>query len=261
MSSSSAPAKEEALVIRSIRHGESSRIATLFGRARGKFAVIAKGARRSKTSAGVGNIEPGHRVEAIVYFKPSRSVQNLGQVTLIDAYPRVKEDLCLTSFAAVVLELLNRAFIDGESNPEAYDAATEALEALDLGPLHPRIVLWRFQLKVIKAVGFSLDPNPCPVCGREPAATGHRNLLLLEAGAICCQDCQPTEEPSLQLSGESVSLLRRIERNSDPGLGRLKPSRAASRELTYILERFLRYHNPALGQMPALEMLETLDNS
>ncbi len=253
------PVKEEALIIRSIRHGESSRIVTLFGGTRGKFAVIAKGARRGSVTATGGSIGPPHRVEVVVHFKPSRSVQTLGQVTLLDAYPRVKQDLTLTGYAAVVLELLNRAFTDGEANPDAFKAATGALHDLEQGSYHPRVVLWRLQVAMIKATGFALDPYPCPVCGQEPAVIGRSNLLLLDRGAICCKDCRPSRGTSIPLSGESVSLLRRITNDGDPGLDRLKPSRMAISELTRTLERFLRYHHPGIGKLPALGMLDSLE--
>ncbi len=260
--------KEEAVVLRSIRHSETSRIITLFGRTLGKFAVIAKGVRRSKSSSSGSGLEPPARVEALVYYKPSRSVQNLGATTVLDGYSGIKSDLALTGYAAVILEQVNRVYIDDEPNEDGYLIIADMLSRLDKNKGNPRITLWQFQLNMLRAIGFELDPFPCPVCGAKISDIGRHNLLLMDEGAICCQSCSPNNASSasefrennrFSLSGESVSLLRRMSNGHSSSLIRITPSQAARDELTRALEMFLRFHNPSIGKLPALRMLDQLE--
>lgn len=260
MQRQSEPIKEETLVIRSIRHGESSRIVTLFGIEHGKFAVISKGARRSRSGAALSGVEPPGRIEAVVYFKPSRSVQTLGQVTILDSYRRIKRDLSLTVCASAVLQHIAKALSDAEPNEEVYHSATEALQALELSEGDPRIKLWLFQTKLIKAIGFGMDPFPCPICGRSTAEIDRYNRLLLDEGKICCHTCNPGNRSCITISGESVSILRRISLKSDSGINNLKVSRNSRLELTHTLEKFLKYHHPGMGDLTALGMLDKLED-
>lgn len=271
MSVRAGPVKEEAIVLRSIRHGESSRIVTLFGRSRGRFAVIAKGARKGKAGSIGGNIEPPNLIEALVYFKASRSVQIIGQVTVLQRYPRIKEDLALTGYAAVILELVGKTLTDSEPNELTFNAVLNALQRFENDKGNRRVNLWLFQIDLIKAAGFELDPFPCKVCGSKIASIGYRNQFLLESGSVCCSTCFASSENQYQeenvspsrhivmLSGESASLLRRISENKQNSLSRLKPSSTAKTELTRVLTQYLRFHLPSGGSMPAMEMLDKLE--
>ncbi len=251
--------KDEALVIRSLRHGETSRIVTLFTRQRGKVAVIAKGARRGKSGAVGGVIETLNFIEALIYFKASRSVQTLGQVSVLRTFPDIKKDLVLTGYASAIVELLNRSFTDEEPNSDALDAAVTALDRLEKNSGSPRINLWQFQLVLLRAIGFALDPITCPVC-LGSASIGTRNMFLLDAGAICCKGCQPDSGVSISISGESARILRQLTNGNEVAISRLKPSRRAKKEITDTLERYYRHHCPGTNRMPALKMLDKFED-
>jgi len=266
------PKKENALVIRSLRYGDTSRIVTLFGEQTGKFAVIAKGARKGKAGAALGLVDPPSCIECLVYFKSSRTVQMLGQISLINSFQKIKSDLTLTAFASVMVQYVNRFFTEGDEEPEVYKAALKSLEELEelqntnnerVYPLTtvdslPYIILWLFQLNLIRLTGFQLDPFNCPVCGAETADIGRFNRLILDKGAICCQRCQSPAPQSLTLSGESVGLMRRLTRGDRPSLKNVKASAVARKEITWALDRFLVHHYPQTGKSTALEMLDIL---
>lgn len=250
--------KEPALVLRRVRYGETSRIVTLFGKNRGRFAGIAKAARSAKSAVG-GALEPPSLVEAVVYDKPGRSVQTLGTVSVLNNYAALKAHLSRTASAAAVLEALNRCFLEDEPNPAAFDAACAALDALNDGCADPRVVLWRFQTRLFSAVGFGLDLSRCPICERPNPVPGLSNALYMQAGAVCCPDCRPPAGGAAALiSGEAVRLLRAVA--GDPAnLAPLRPSPRARRELTVALAKYLRFHLPGVGNLPALMMLDDLE--
>jgi len=254
------PEKDEALVLRSIRHGETSRIVTLFTRRSGRLAVMAKGARRGKTGASGGAFETPSLIEATMYIKGTRSVQNLGQVSILNVYPQIKQDLILNGYASALLELIYLCFTDGEANDDAFGAALEILHNFENGLGNPRVNLWRFQIRLLQATGFAVDPVICPVCSLEPAEVCVKNLFWLQAGAICCNNCRPQSGDVIPLSGESVRLLRMLVADSNPVQQRLKPSAMARREISGVLERYMKFHIPNSSKTPAIRMLDRFEN-
>ncbi len=276
MSKNIGPKPEEALVLRSIRHGETSRILTLFSRKHGKFAVIAKGARRSKGSGISGTIEPPSLIEAQVYFKKTRSVQTLGQVSLIDGYRALKTDLTVTAYASVVLQYMYRSFTDDDVNEVAFINAISALSRLEKVQNHSeasttaaskgrngeklRLILGNFQLELIEALGFGIDLSQCPICHKTEADIGRYNLLVFDSGGICCTTCKPSGNQAQPLTGETVRILRRLSSTGISGIKNLRISKIARDELIKILEKYLKYHQPSLGNLTSLAMLDKLEN-
>ncbi len=223
----------------------------------GRLAILAKGARSGKSGAAGSALDPPCLAELLIHIKPGRSVQLLGQATVVDAFTVVKSDLSLTAYGAVIGELIYRGFADGETNRSAFETALTALKALDGRIGEPRIVLWEFLLSLAAAIGFGLDLFTCPVCGKQPADIGLHNLLWLEVGAVVCRNCRVPQGDALHLSGESVGLLRLLHR---PAVSwqRLRISPAARMEITSALFRHLRYHHSSYESLQSLDMLDRL---
>lgn len=262
--------KEETIVLRSLRHSESSRIITLFGKETGKIAVLAKGSRRTKSPGAGAGCEPPCRVEAVIYAKPGRDIQNLGTTTILAGYPRIRENLVLTGYASSILELMAKSFSAGESNERAYNAAVWAMEVLELFTGDARIILWRFLLELLNSLGFDTELSLCTVCGTERFPIGLRNSFRINSGGFVCPNClgiegnggngRPMENDMVVISGESVALLRQVATGNITLLSRLKPGAHAREEITSLLIRYLRAHHPEIGALPALGMLASLEN-
>jgi DNA repair protein RecO len=231
----------------------------LFSKSQGKFAAIAKGARKGKAGAALGSVSPPSLIEAIVYFKSSRSVQILGQVSLINGYSAIKKDLTLMSYASAMLQITERSLTDGEANPQAFETLNGSLCELGANLLNPRIILWVFELYLLKKIGFWLNPFPCPVCGNNLAVLGAKNYLLLDEGSVCCTTCDPGNKPKSWISGESVSILRLLSGGKRHYLENLKPSKRAESEITQGIEKFLKYHHQSIGELTALKLLDKLE--
>jgi len=260
------PTRDEALVIRSIRHGETSRILTLFSRRIGKYAVIAKGSRKGRSAGALGAASPPSRIEALVYFKQTRSVQTLGQTSLINSYSFLKTDLIRTAHASVILQYLNQSFTEHESNEEAFDAAAAALDALNSrDKCDPRFILWMFQLDLIRVSGFEFDPVRCVICGKDRAEASRGAAIIPSAGGISCSGCTHPDNSRIMISGESVSVLRLFSERRDGYNKRvrysnLRVSPPARREITHALERYFRYHHTPIGNLSSLSILEDLEH-
>ncbi len=257
MTDRSGSSKEQALVLKTIRHGETSRIATLFAPKLGKIAVLAKGARSGKSGAVGGALDAPSVIEAVVHIKSSRSVQLLGQTSVVESFANVKADVAKMAYSAVICELILKGFTDDEANPNAYDAALSTLNDLNQGFLPDKYILLGFLLSMADSLGFAVDPFTCPLCGISPAKTGVVNKFLLEAGAICCADCDCPDIEIHKVSGAAVGFLRLLKRGG-VSLERVRMTKSAQNELISLLFRHLRFHHPSFNHLPSFNLLGQL---
>ena len=65
--------KDDGVVLRTARSGETSKIVTLLGRGGGKIRLIAKGALSGK-SPFRGSLEPGTHLDIVYYHKEGRTL-------------------------------------------------------------------------------------------------------------------------------------------------------------------------------------------
>ena len=98
----------DALVLRSYRLGETSLIVHLFTGEHGLLRCVAKGARGGKSPFGA-SLEPGVRVNAVVYRKLTRDLQLLSKADIVRYWPSLWEDPDRFAKAGAVLEFLERA--------------------------------------------------------------------------------------------------------------------------------------------------------
>ena len=257
MTDRSGPSKEQAIVLKTIRHGETSRIATLFAPKWGKIAVLAKGARSGKSGAVGGALDAPSLIEAVIHIKSSRSVQLLGQTSTVDTFTNLKADVGKTAYSAVICEIMLKGFTDEEANLPAYATALQALRNINSSLIPNRYILLEFLLAIAESLGFGIDPLTCPVCGLSPGKTGLVNKFQLEDGAICCTSCISSDSEVQSISGESVGILRLLKRGN-VNFERVKISRTAQHELTTLLMRHLRYHHQSFNHLPSYNMLGQL---
>ena len=94
--------KTEAIVLRTMKYRETSRIATLYTKEAGKLSVIAKGARDGRSRL-AGALQPMNHVAAVIYTRESRELQLLTQCDIIAASRALTDDLDRMAAAMAVV--------------------------------------------------------------------------------------------------------------------------------------------------------------
>ncbi len=174
--------KTEAIVLRGVDFSESSRIVTFLTPRRGRLACIAKGARRKNSPLGPV-LDTFNRVDMVYYEKQSRQVQNLGEVSLIDSFPAMKQDLERASYATFPLELAYKVAHENEPSEALYETLVGGLTGLAAWPGDARThVCWN-ALHLLCAAGFEPELEQCVVC-EAPASGAVR--FAPEGGVTCC---------------------------------------------------------------------------
>lgn len=122
--------KTEGIVLRKVLFGDSGIIATVLTPDHGSMAVLAKGARRPKSSF-AGLLEPGNVLHLVYYRKQGRSVQTLREASYAEHLFAIRSGLEAMTLVSGAMELVSQVTREGDPAPEIHAAARGFLMWLD----------------------------------------------------------------------------------------------------------------------------------
>ncbi|MBX7042613.1 MAG: DNA repair protein RecO [Ignavibacteria bacterium] len=146
--------RTRALVLKSMKYSESSRIMNLFTEELGKVAVIHKGTRRNWQS---GNFGAMGLIEAMIYFRDSREIQTLGKVGYLEVYSDIEKDLEKLGASYVVFDLLNRSLAQNDQCRESFALAIAFLRDVNRQHATAKAELLRFLMSFGTMLGIMPD--------------------------------------------------------------------------------------------------------
>ncbi|MCA9726449.1 MAG: DNA repair protein RecO [Candidatus Eisenbacteria bacterium] len=185
-------------VLRSLRYGDTSRVATLFTRDLGKISIIAKGARVPGSLFGA-SLDLFTLSQFVVYYRPGRNLQMLKSGDVDHHFAHIADQPRRFVFGCAVLEYLDRMILEDEPAPELFGLGLRVLTRVDRSSLSAvSEVVRAFQLRTAALLGYALQLDACLHCGAslaeaalldEPSReTGGRASWLFrpaEGGAVC----------------------------------------------------------------------------
>lgn len=111
---------DEAVILRSVKFGDTSKILTLYSKNNGKINCIVKGARNIKSKV-LGVIEPFNHITIVFYNKQNRDLQMLSKAETIRNFSIIKTDLDKLTISYRILEMMNKAVYDKEHSHELFE--------------------------------------------------------------------------------------------------------------------------------------------
>ena len=178
--------KTKAIVIKSIKWAETSKIVSLYTRECGCIKVIAKGSRRVKSEYS-GNLEPVNVIETLIYISAKRELQTLGQVSLVNSFPQLRNDLEKMAYALAILELIQIFIHYHEKEQIFFDFVYQLLQDLREAK-NPQLILWYFILKIASYLGFKPEFTSCKICNKK--VDQDFILFKINEGTIFCSHCE-----------------------------------------------------------------------
>lgn len=176
--------RDQGIVLRTHKLGETDRILTLLTLGRGKVRAVAKGVRRPGSRFG-GRLEPYSHVDVLLY--EGRSLDVVTQADLVASHANVRADWETSAAAAVLVELVDAVASEGDRDNGLFLQLRAGLQALDAGPPDTRVFIDAFLLRIAGTVGFRVDTRRCATCG----AMGPHPFLSIVLGGTLCADCAP----------------------------------------------------------------------
>ena len=259
--------KTDALVLRSYKYGDTSKIVVLYSKAFGKIKVIAKGARNPKSKFGSA-LESITEIAAIFYSKEGRELHTLSQADPIHAFAGLKSSIEKLSYASAIVELTDRLVIGEEPNIGLYRALQGCLSGIERAPQElAEKLLWYFQLRVADLFGYRPQFVRCVHCSQE--VTDGCSKFDLAQGGMTCENCLAGAMPKSKelvrgnryadLHLESAIFLNKLQKARPDRVARIRTRRGLKGEIREALRRFLEYHTEDHRKLKSLDFLAKIN--
>jgi DNA repair protein RecO (recombination protein O) len=196
--------RDEGIVLRTYKLGESDRIVVLLTAGRGKVRAVAKGVRRTASRLG-GRLEPAGHVALLVH--EGRELDVVTQAEAIDAFGELRGDFGRLRDTLALLEAVDHVAREGEADPRLYAMLLGALRTLATRPAP--LVVAGFYWKLLALEGVAPGVDSCIRCG---SAAGEAELVALDSveGGALCRACVPTGGGRRAASPAALAVVARI---------------------------------------------------
>jgi DNA repair protein RecO (recombination protein O) len=240
------PLSTPAIVLVTLRYGETSKIARLATRELGVQSVIAKGALRPKSRFGAA-LHLLSEGTATLHLARSGDLHTLTQFDSRAIRTGLAERMDRYATASLLSELMLR-FAPASRHPESYDLFRDALAVLEAAPaaaVEPLGLraLWR----LVSVLGFAPVLDACARDGVAVSPAGSACFSPQDGGILCPSCARGTVGAQLKPSDRAQLAALLSSQAELPLLD--ERHLAAHRRL---LERYVRFHLAEGAALPAL---------
>jgi DNA repair protein RecO (recombination protein O) len=272
--------RTDAVVLKSMKYRDSSKIVTFYSRRFGKIKGIAKGARQMKNKFGAA-LEPLSAVSLILYKKDQRELQLISQCDLLKTYKTIHSELDRLAVGLSIIELLNQVTHDEEGNDALYALLVQSLDELERAQKHFMNFFLAFELRCASVLGFMPSLDACKGCGRKLDDLVSEDSAIFQSGkgAILCGRCwEPktghnngalrsgrtetsgsySDEGNIRVSIGVLKALQRLLNAPLESIGSLDLGSALGNEIDGTLRLYMRQHFEDLKPIRSFDMLKKL---
>lgn len=225
--------RSDAIVLRSIDQGETSRIVSLFTLKHGRISVIAKGARRPKSKFG-STLQPTSYIQAVYYYRPQSDILTLSETSHLMRFPVMLEDIHRMSAAFRMIELVRALTEQNDAVPPLFHLLLNALVHMNGVEERAQNILPHFQLQLARFLGFAPDIRREDVLAL-PESGG---VLNLDAGTISLT----SRGSVLRASRAALRTFSILAMTDLPTSLRMEVSGDVMDETRSLIDAYLRFH-------------------
>lgn len=181
--------RDQGIVLRSMRLGESDRIVTLYTSSHGRIRAVAKGVRKMKSRFGA-RLDAFTHVDLLLY--KGRDLDIINQAEIVARYPRLRAEYAAFCAAAAMADAVDRTTPERDRNVRLFVLLRGGLRALEAGAADPALLAHAFLAKVSSLAGLEPVLSGCVSCG-----SGERAAFSHGAGGAVCRACAERGDPSV----------------------------------------------------------------
>jgi len=248
--------EDDAVVLRSIRFGDTSRIVVFLTGRFGKIHAVAKGARLPKSGFGAALVVLAES-RIVFYLKRERELQLVKKADLIDAHDALLLDAVRYHYGCAAVEFADRLMYGEGDSAGPVDLLRQALALFEGVPGDRMPAVFKaYQLRFAAMLGYRPHLSGCTQC--LPGEEARSLRFGVRAGGPVCPRHQAGSGEMVSMSPETVEVLRTLtESESVSDLGRWPASHDAVVER--VVEGFLRYHIDGYRGLRSLKSLRDLE--
>jgi DNA repair protein RecO (recombination protein O) len=237
--------RDDAVVLRVQKLGESDRIVTLFTRRHGRVRAVAKGVRRTTSRFGA-RLEPFGHID--VQLMEGRTLDVVSQVEGVDLYGKAFfEDYPRYTAASAIAETAERLTpVEEEPALRLYLLTLGAFRSLAAGEHAGPLVLDAYLLRAMGVAGWAPALRECAVCG----TPGMHRGFSVPAGGVVCPDCRPPG--AAHPAPATLELMAALVESDWPAADASEP--AIRREASGLIAAHLQWHlERGMRSLPLVE--------
>jgi DNA repair protein RecO (recombination protein O) len=256
----SAIVRTEALVLRSMKYRETSKIVTFYSREFGKVSGMVKGACRPKNKYG-SSLEPMTFVSLVIYRRDGRELGTVAECDALKHFPRIAENLEAMAVGLGMMELLTMVAHE-EENKLLFQLVVGALDALNDATKNPRNVFYYFELQLARVLGFEALFERCVSCSKPLSSNeqpGERFEYHLDRGGPLCRSCNTPSGHKVHLSPKAFRIIGRIAGSrSTHGICNIEIDDGSRTEIESFLWSYLSYHLSGLRPLKSTKVFSRI---
>ncbi|MEP6582869.1 MAG: DNA repair protein RecO [Ginsengibacter sp.] len=234
------------IVLRTIKYGETSVIASIFTEAFGIQSYIVNGVRTQSKTSKAHFFQPSSILEMQVYHSDLKNLQRIKELKWSYLYKNVLSNVTKNTVALYMVELLHKCLKQPEPNSDLFNFCEDAFMELDISTneIAANYPLY-FSIQLAYFFGFRLHDNYSAVNNIfNPNEGNFSNTNSLEDNAI---------PPDIS---RHISQLLKAHHPSD--LKDIKLNKDIRRKLLSIMEDYYGFHISEFGKMKTLSVLHDL---
>lgn len=243
--------KDEGIVLRSFRSGETSRHVTLFARQAGKVKVVAKGALAPKSPLR-SVLEPGNIVDFLYYHREGRTLYFLKEASTTRSAGRLRESLPRLAAVLAALEIIDAVCYWASPESRIVDLYAE-YEAVCQDVQDPLLLFLAFELGLLEILGLLPDFFSCNVCNA-PIEAGYYHP---SDGAVACRDHSAQAPDRVAVDAALLALIERIGRGPMQQLAPMEVEAGLRKRLGKMLHWTYTFHIQGYRLPEALKLIQS----
>ena len=240
--------KTKAIILRTVKYGETSLIVTAYTELYGLQSYIVQGVRASSKKGGAkaNYFQPGAILELIVYHHDLKNLQRIKEFRWSYLYEELFADVIKNSVLLYMMELLQKCVKQPENNPDLFYFVEEALMQLDkASPAVTANFPLYFSLHLTNFFGFQMNT--------EDAERYH--IFDLQEGNFTDHYPQHVN----YLDGEPAKLISELLKAMQPiELTEIPMNYLQRRQLLEAIEVYYMFHMPDFSKMKTLQVLQQI---
>lgn len=240
----------EGIIVSETNYGETSKIINVITKDRGLIGIMAKGCKNIKSPlrSVTSKLTYG---KFIIYYKENK-LSTLKEVSVINTFKNLKQDIASISYAAYILEL-SEGVIKQCKSDKIFGLLIESLKKIDEG-FDPLVIMNIIELKYLDYLGVMPILDGCAVCGNSHGIV----TLSSYKGGYICDKCYNNEKI---VSERTIKLIRMFHYVDISKISKLDVSAKAKTEINMFLDDYYsRYTGLYLKSKKFIQNLQKLTN-
>jgi len=241
----------DAIVLRTVNYSETSIIATLLSNESGKIALMAKGARKPKSSF-FAQLEPMNILSINYFHKDARNIQLLKNSSFIEDSIGIRENFNSLNYGLTIVEILDKLLHENDTDPIIFRLSVRILLAFKAKQINYDIIFSFFLLHLSIRLGFMPELYKCSSCSSNLETA----IFDKHRGELICENC--VHDSKVKISTGTINLLKALLITHIDRLHTLKYDDQNLNEIDYFLDYYSKFHLGGMSKVNSLKILRKL---